>query len=282
MSAKNWQSSARSAAWPRVGRASRPPRRASCPPRLFASRPCAAILTSGEDALPGGRDARPTRGRGTAFGGALLFIFFVCLLTAPARAELQWLKPVQDFQATPEQAKVEAHFAFKNTGSTTVTVKSITTSCGCTTASLDKKVYQPGEGGEIVAVYKFPFQHGALRKLVSVYTDDHPKEPALLEIRVFVHEPFEVKPALVYWRTGAAPEAKTVQLVADGYPVHVKSVTSSNPRISATLQTVKAGEEYTVAIKPADTAQKEAAEISVLTDFPAGAPHSYTIHARIK
>ena len=29
------ENSARSAAWPRVGRASRPPRRASCPPRLF-------------------------------------------------------------------------------------------------------------------------------------------------------------------------------------------------------------------------------------------------------
>ena len=161
-------------------------------------------------------------------------------------------------------------------------MKSITTSCGCTTASLDKKVYQPGEAGEIVAVYKFPFQHGALRKLVTVVTDDHPKEPAILDIRVFVHEPFEVKPALVYWRTGAAPEAKTVQLLADGYPVHVKSVTSSNPRITATLQTVKAGEEYSVAIKPADTAQKETAEITVLTDFPAAAPHSYTIHARIK
>jgi hypothetical protein len=229
----------------------------------------------GQDALGGGRDARPTRGR-------LLALLLLVLLTPIARAELQWLKPVQDFQATPDQSKVEAHFAFKNTGSTTVTVKNITTSCGCTTASLDKKIYQPGEAGEIVAVYKFPFQHGALRKLVTVTTDDHPKEPAILDIRVFVHEPFGVKPALVYWRAGDAPEAKTVQLVADGYPVHVKSVTSSNPRVTATLQTVKAGEEYTVVIKPADTAQKESAEISVLTDFPAAAPHSYTIHARIK
>ena len=212
----------------------------------------------------------------------LVLVLVLVLAPAAARAELQWLKPAQDFQATPEQGKVEAHFAFKNTGTTTVTVKSITTSCGCTTATLDKKVYQPGEGGEIVAVYKFPFQHGALRKLVTVVTDDHPKEPTILDIRVFVHEPFEVKPALVYWRTGAAPEAKAVQLLADGYPVHVKSVTSSNPRLAATLQTVKAGEEYTVAIKPADTAQKESAEITVLTDFPAGAPHSYTIHARIK
>ncbi|HEV7402951.1 MAG TPA: DUF1573 domain-containing protein [Chthoniobacteraceae bacterium] len=240
---------------------------------------CAKTLKKNEAAPVrlGSQRAASTPWR-SAFGAVAALL----ALTAAAHAEIQWLKPAQDFQATPDQGKVEAHFAFKNTGTTPVTVKSITTSCGCTTATLDKKVYQPGEGGEIVAVYKFPFQHGALRKLVTVVTDDHPKEPVVLDIRVFVHEPFEVKPALVYWRTGAVADVKTVQLLADGYPVHVKSVTSSNPRITATLQTVKAGEEYAVAIKPADTAQKETAEISVLTDFPAGAPHSYTIHARIK
>jgi hypothetical protein len=103
-----------------------------------------------------------------------------------------------------------------------------------------------------------------------------------LDIRVFVQEPFEVKPALVYWRTGAEPEVKTVQLSANGYPVQVKSVTSSNPRITATVEAQKPGEEYIVSIKPVGTAQKESAEINVLTDFPTDAPRTYTIHARIK
>ena len=218
----------------------------------------------------------------TARQPILLLLVLLLVLSPGARAELQFLKPVQDFQTTPDISHVEAHFAFKNTGTSTVTVKSITTTCGCTTATLDKKTYAPGEQGEILATYKFPFHTGALRKLVTVVTDDHPKEPAILDIRVFVHEPFQVKPALVYWRTGGAPEVKTVQLLADGYPVHIKSVTSSNPRIAATLQTVKAGEEYNIAITPTDTAQKDAAEISVLTDFPTAAPHTYTIHARIK
>jgi uncharacterized protein DUF1573 len=196
--------------------------------------------------------------------------------------ELQWLKPVQDFQATPDKPSVEARFAFKNIGSKPVTITALKTTCGCTTAHLDKRTYQPGEQGTVVAVYKFPFQRGALRKLVLVTTDDDPKEPATLDIRVFVHEPFEVKPALVYWRLGAAADVKTVQLLANGYPVHVKSVTSSNSRLTATLETRKAGEEYLISIKPAGTDLKESAEINVLTDFPADSPRTYTIHARIK
>lgn len=203
-------------------------------------------------------------------------------LSATSRAELQWIKPIQQFQVTPEQKSVEAHFAFKNTGPTAVTIKSLTPSCGCTTAHLEKKTYQPGEQGEVVAKYSFPFQKGALRKTISVTTDDQPKVPVILDIRVLVNEPFDIKPALVYWRTGEPAEARSVQLLANGFPVHVKSVTSSNPRLAAALQIIKPGAEYVVSVKPMDTAQKESGEISVLTDFPADAPHTYTIHARIK
>lgn len=204
------------------------------------------------------------------------------LLALPAaRAELAWTKPIQEFQCLPDQSSVEARFAFKNVGKEPVTIKSLVTSCGCTTAKLAKKTYAPGESGEVIATYSFRFQSGALRKLVTVTTDDN-TQPMNLDIRVFRHEPFEVKPALVYWRTGEAAEGKTVLLMANNYPVHVKSVSSSNPKMTAQLQTVKEGEQYAVLVKPADTAQKDAAEISVVTDFPEASPRTYTIHARIK
>lgn len=213
---------------------------------------------------------------------SICLILALLVLATPARAELQWTKPIQQFQVTPDQKSVEAHFAFKNVGTAAVTIKSLTPSCGCTTAHLEKKTYQAGEQGEVVAKYSFPFQKGSLRKTIAVTTDDRPNEPVTLDIRVLVNEPFDVKPGLVYWRTGEAAEPKSVQLVAHALPVHVKGVTSSNPRLVASCQTVKPGMEYTVSVKPADTTQKETGEITVLTDFPADAPRSYTIHARIK
>src|SRR6478736_5385400 len=178
--------------------------------------------------------AAPIRSAGTLLRSLLALAALLGGVRA-ASAELQWYKPVQDFQATPDKPSVEARFAFKNAGPGPVTITSLKTTCGCTTARLDKRTYQPGEQGEVVAVYKFPFQHGALRKLVLVTTDDHPKDPISLDLRVFVHEPLEVKPALVYWRSGAPVEAKSVQFVAYGYPVQIKSVTSSNPNFTATL-----------------------------------------------
>ena len=203
-------------------------------------------------------------------------------LVLPAVAELHWDQPIQNFRFTPDAKQVEAHFTFHNTGTQTVSIKSIKVSCGCTTTKLAKKSYGPGEQGELIATYAFHGETGDMRKLVTVTSDDRPDQPTVLDIRVAVHEPFEVKPVLVYWRTGDPVEPKTSQLTAAAFTVKAKSVTSSNPRITATLETVKPGEQYLVSIKPVDTTQKETAEITVLTDFPPEAPKSYIIHARVK
>jgi hypothetical protein len=206
------------------------------------------------------------------------------LFLAPlAHAELKWEKTVQQFQRVPDDKAVEARYVFRNTGSTPVTIKSTRSSCGCTTAKLDKKTYAPGEQGEVTLRFTFGDRKGNYLKGVTVTTDDKTAEPVVLKLYVEIHDPFTVTPGLVFWRTGEANAAKTVQLTADpGQQVHIKSVTSSNPNFKATLQTAQAGQQYSLAITPAGTSQKDSAQITVQTDFPADAPHAYTIHARIK
>ena len=77
--------------------------------------------------------------------------------------------------------------------------------------------------------------------------------------------------------------AKTIQLTAEaGQPVRIKRIIASNPRLAAKLETVKAGEHYTVAVTPTDTTQKESGEVFVLTDFPADAPRTYILQVRVK
>jgi len=213
------------------------------------------------------------------------FHFVVCqfLLAVVGRAELKWDKLVQEFQRAPAEGAVEAHFTFRNAGQAPVTIKSLRPSCGCTTARLEKKTYAPGEQGEVLARFSIGGRRGMHRVIVNVITDDMPKEPVVLDLRVYIHDPVTIAPALVYWRTGEPPAAKTVQVNAEAaQPVHVKSVTSSNPRVTAALQIVKPGAQYIVSVAPADTTQKESAEISVQTDFPSDSPQAYTIHARIK
>ena len=213
----------------------------------------------------------------------LAFLAALLLLTDRGFAELKWDKPVQQFQRSPADGEIEAHFTFRNVGAAAVTIRTLRSSCGCTTARLEKKTYAPGEAGEVVARFVFGARKGQQRKTIEVRMDDAPKEPALLDLRVHIHDPLTIAPALVFWKRGEPGEATSVQLTADAAQrVRIKSVTSSNPRLPARLETIKPGEQYVISVKPADTAQKESAEISVATDFPADAPRTYILHARVK
>ena len=204
------------------------------------------------------------------------------LFTAPLRAELKWAQAFQNFHRAPGDGHLETKFVFQNTGKTPVTIGKVRTSCGCTSARLGKNTFAPGEQGEVSVRFTFGDRRGAHRKIISVISDDKP-EPTELSLQVWIHEPLTIAPALVFWKTGEANAAKSVRLSTEaGARVRVKSVASSNPRIAAKLETIKAGEQYAVSVTPADTAKKESAEITVETDFPADQPRSYTIHARIK
>ena len=213
---------------------------------------------------------------------AALSIACPLLFSAPLHAEIKWERPVQNFHRAPGDGHLETKYVFKNAGKTPVTINKVRTSCGCTSAKLAKNTFDPGEQGEITVKFTFGDRTGPHRKIIVVDTDEKP-DAAQLSLLVWIHEPLTIAPALVFWKTGEAAAAKTVQLTAEGgTQVRVKSVASSNPRLAAKLETIKAGSEYAVSVTPADTSAKESAEITVETDFPADQPRSYTIHARIK
>ena len=210
------------------------------------------------------------------FALAALFAF-----AAVARAELKFDSPVQEFRRSPSDRYVEARFSFKNVGETPVTIRRVRTSCGCTTARPDRDTFAPGETGEIAAKFSFGSRRGPQRKIITVTTAD--KTQTMLDLRVWIQEPVTLTPALVLWGVGEPAEAKRVDLAIDvPQKVRVTGVTSSNPRVTATLEPVKLGESYRLKVQPTDTAQKESAEIVVQTDPPAAAGKKYVVYARVK
>lgn len=214
---------------------------------------------------------------------SLRLLPILLLTTAPAFAQLRWEKTTQSFERSPGDPAVEATYAFKNIGSKPVTIRKLRSTCGCTAAKLDKETYAPGESGEVTARFTLGDRRGLHVVGVTVTTDDKSVEPIQLVLRVNIADPLKVQPALVWWRVGATAEPKVVQLTAEAArPVRVKSVTSTNPRISAKLHTDAAGQRYSLTVQPQDTASKEVAEIRVQTDFPPDAPRSYLIYARVK
>jgi Protein of unknown function (DUF1573) len=209
----------------------------------------------------------------------ILLILFSSL--AIARADLAWEKQLEEFHVAPEDKAVIAHFGFKNTGTEPLTIKRVTTSCGCTSAKLAKNTYAPGESGEIEVKFTFGLRRGPQRKIVSVTSAD--KQEWRLELRCWIHEPLTVSPALVYWKSGSEPEAKIVKLTAGpGQPINIKSVKSSSPRFKTSLAEVKPGQEYALTVTPADTTENTSAELTIETDVPQTTPRSYKVFARIK
>ena len=181
----------------------------------------------------------------------------------------------------PDDGHLEAHFKFKNTGPDAVDIKRVKTSCGCTSAKLEKETYAPGESGDIVVKFVFGSRRGPQRKIISVTSED--KREWRLDLRCWIGEPIRMVPALVYWKTGEAPETKDIKIaVPEGQTVRVRGVSSPDPNFSAKLETVKDGATYLVHVKPASTSGKASVELSIETDYPPEAPRSYRAFVRIK
>ncbi len=202
--------------------------------------------------------------------------------TCAAQADLVWESPHQEFQRRPVDRELALDFAFKNKGNAPVTITKVTTSCGCTSADLTKKTYAPGEAGTLPVKFIFGDRRGAQAKSISVVSDDG--KTAQLSFKcTILDDPVSLAPAFVFWRVGEAAEAKKVELgVAGNSQIKITAVSSTNPRIAATLSTVKVGERYAVSIQPADTKQAESAEVFVQSDYPPEGPKAYTIQVRIK
>ena len=76
-----------------------------------------------------------------------------------------------------KQGKSISHvFEFKNTGDSTLEIKKVRTTCGCTAALISKKEIKPGKSGEIKVTLNTRGYSGNLSKYVYVESND-PSQP---------------------------------------------------------------------------------------------------------
>ena len=125
------------------------------------------------------------------------------------------------------------------------------------------------------------FRSGLQRKVIAVGLSDGSEKQLALNVSIL--EPLTVRPGLLHWRVGENATPKTVQLTAaKGVPLKIRSVSSSNPRVSAQLHSGTNTSDYTVTVTPVDTAEKLSTTVMIETDYPSDAPKSYPVHVRVK
>jgi hypothetical protein len=77
-----------------------------------------------------------------------------------------------DFGKAPQNAKIKHEFTFKNTGKSTLEIRKIKSSCGCTVVKPNKRELEPGESSSLSAVFNTGSRKGQQSKVVTVITND--------------------------------------------------------------------------------------------------------------
>ena len=184
-----------------------------------------------------------------------------------AHAELKWERQRVELAPGPLDPFVEATFGFKNAGKAPVTIERLESSCGCTTVSLPKMAFDPGEQSQVVARFNLAGRHGLQTKTVTVHIKGE-KDPVVLSLIVSIPDLVTIQPPLVTWETGETAEPKTISLQAmEGQTVKIVNVVSSEPNVNVKLETIREGHQYVILVTPRSTVKAGFSVLTISAEF---------------
>ncbi len=202
------------------------------------------------------------------------------MLGAAAAAEpvLRWDRKTVEAPLAPGEKTIRAEFGFVNVSPAPAVIESVKPSCGCTTAALEKKVYQPGEHGRITAIFTPGSRKGMQVKGIRVAVRGE-QEPVILTMVAHIGPALQIDPPLVFWRAGELPRPKTMRVtVPPGLGLRVIGVTSSDPQMDAALEP----EKERITVTPKATAHPVTAVLTLHAVTRTGEPQLFQAYAQVK
>jgi Protein of unknown function (DUF1573) len=196
-----------------------------------------------------------------------------CVLPLAAQAGLNFEATSVDVKAESGAAQLAIKFPFKNTGEKKVTIFAAESDCGCTTAGLDKKEYEPGESGVITANFAVGDRVGPQVKQIRVRASDQ-TEPHILTFKTNIPLFARVQPQFVYWANGepATPKSMIFELADNNTPIEKLTATSNNPAIRPEVREIEKGRKYEIAVTPGATEKFLLATIQLSAQTGNGRP----------
>ncbi len=217
---------------------------------------------------------------GVSFSRRIVFIVLLAL-GSPLFAELVWEKTELSFRPGYDDEEVVGHFIFANKGSKPVTITGIETSCGCTTAQLEKKTYAAGELGKVTAVFTIGGRVGDQEKMVAVTTSDN-EEPTTLTMFVKLPPAMAVHPLFIYWSAEEALEPKKLSVtVPEDFAATGLTVASSDEHVAAAVREVEKGRAYEIILTPKKSAQTVTAQLTIAAETAGKTVRKSIAYARL-
>lgn len=201
---------------------------------------------------------------------------------ANAESALRWERKTVEAHTGPVDKTAHAAFAFTNISQQPATIDSVKSSCGCTTAALEKKTYAPGEKGHITAIFTPGSRQGTQVKAIRVNVKGE-SEPTILTMVTQVGEAVQIQPPLVFWKPGEARQSKTIAIkIPPSAGLRVVKVQSGNPQIAAKLETVKEGAEYQITVTPGEVKAPAMAVLKIQGLTRSNEPKEFQAYAQVK
>lgn len=209
----------------------------------------------------------------------ILFLIFAY----KSHAALVWESKTIELKAEPGQSSATVEFAFRNDAEEVVEIVKVSTSCGCTTAKIDKKRFAPGEAGSITGKFDFGPREGMQTKLFRVVTSNGKHEILKLTVDIPILYTFQGK--MFVWTVSSDNDKPRIcQLLnQSSKAIHIASVKSSSPAFEATLEETRTGFEYELTITPKDVSRPARSVITITTEpIPGNKPRVYRLYAVIR
>ena len=206
------------------------------------------------------------------------------LLFLPCRmpAGLQWEKNEITVNMTADQDTAQIAFPFKNTGTESVAVMSVETSCSCLKFDSINKEYKPGEEGTLNLHYHGGVRSSAMSYKVTVHSTDSEKPVTTLMVNVAASTSFQIDPSSAGWQAGS-PVGTRELLFRDVKNIGAKPVaaysTSNNFKVE--IASRQAPGEYAIKVTPMSTEVPGGAYIYIDVAFPDGKTEKTRVLAAI-
>lgn len=143
-------------------------------------------------------------------------------------------------------------FVFTNTGNATLEIKSVTPSCGCTTAGEWTHLVEPGHTGQISLQFDTKRFNGRVTEVTAVASNDRAHYKVTLAFTGTVWRPIDIKPWTVILKPtmdsgiGASNTSEIINHMID--PITVGTPASDNPAFTAELKTIVPGREFRLVV----------------------------------
>ena len=187
-------------------------------------------------------------------------------LPAAGAPRLTFDSLTHDFGPVLDSQKYSTSFRFTNTGTGTLVIYTVKTSCGCTVATLRKTEFLPGEGSTIDVVFDPKGKTGTQTKNLTVVSNTQPASLTKLSIKAVV-QPLVQYTLFLEFGVIALGQSHTRSVEVFYYDpnLEITDLFSTNPAVSARV--VSPGRSNPVIGQPP---YRATIEVTVAPDTPWG------------